>query len=123
VDSEDYDIKLSNVKFELYDENMQLLEILETDENGEAVSQKYPSFNKTYYLREVKTNKEYSLNSELIEINLKNNDTLEMTLENEKIPTKEVVTTIEKTNVIEKTSIMEKTTKVVEVKTLPKTGF
>jgi uncharacterized surface anchored protein len=109
-DSENSNIKLSGVKFELYDENMKLLEKLETDENGEATSLKYPSFNQTYYLREVKTNKEYSLNTELIEIKLLDNDTLKMVLKNEKIPEKEVF------------KIMEKT-KVVEVKKLPKTGF
>jgi uncharacterized surface anchored protein len=110
VDSDDSNIKLSGVKFELYDENMKLLEKLETDENGEIISKEYPTFNRIYYLREVKTNKEYNLNTELIEVKLLDNDTLEIVLENEKIPEKEVF------------RIMEKT-KVIETKVLPKTGY
>jgi len=85
VDEEDINICLEGVQFELYDENMNLLETLITNENGEANSLEYPSVNKIYYLKEVKTLEEYNLNNELIPINLIDNERLEIILTNEKI--------------------------------------
>lgn len=90
LDKENTDIKLSEVIFELYDENMELLEELITDENGEVESKFYPSENKKYYLKEVKTNDEYILNEEIIEIKLEDGKTLEYKIENEKIEVPEI---------------------------------
>lgn len=85
LDKENNNIKLSGVIFELYDENMNLLEELITDENGEVESNFYPSENKKYYLKEVKTESEYILNEDLIEIKLEDGKTLEYEIKNEKI--------------------------------------
>ena len=82
-DSENLDVKLEGVKFELYDEEMNVLETLITDENGEAISKEYPSFGKKYYLKEIETKEEYNLNDKLIEIELENNIQKEIKIENE----------------------------------------
>ena len=52
-DLENSKIRLAGVQFELYDEDMNLLETLETDEKGEAISKEYPSVNRKYYLKEM----------------------------------------------------------------------
>ena len=85
-DKETQEKRLSNVSFELYDEDMNLLETLETDENGEAVSQKYPSVNRKYYLKETQTSEGYILDSELKEIILPDDSVLELYIQNEEIP-------------------------------------
>lgn len=82
-DKEDSEIKLSGVKFELYDENLNVLETLETNENGEAFSREYPSVGKKYYLREIETKEEYQLNEELIPIKLEKNIQKEIIVENQ----------------------------------------
>lgn len=133
LDSADSNVKLQGVKFELYDENMNLLEILETDKEGVAVSKKYPSVNKKYYLRETKTVDGYYFNGELVEITLKDNDVLELKIANKKmpIPIKEIVTNEVKTNTVhQKETVKKEILRVVEknnereviVKKLPKTG-
>lgn len=86
VDEENKEIPLNKVKFELYDSNMNLLEELETDENGEVYSKEYPSVNEIYYLKEVKTNREYELTDELIEVKLIDKSILEILVTNKKIP-------------------------------------
>lgn len=77
---------LSNVKFELYDENMNAIETLITDSNGEAISKYYPSYNKTYYLKEIETQDGYDLDDEIREIVLLDGETLELEINNKKIP-------------------------------------
>ena len=86
VDSENNNEKLEGVKFELYDENMDLLETLETDKNGEAFSNQYPSVNKKYYLKEIEPKEGYLVNEELIEIDLIDNEVFELVLKNDKVP-------------------------------------
>lgn len=81
-DLENPEVKLANVKFELYDEDLNLLEILETDENGEAVSSEYPSVGKQYYLKEIETKEEYNLNEKMIQIELEDNVQKEIVVEN-----------------------------------------
>ena len=85
LDNENNEIKLSGVKFELYDENMNLLEELETDENGEVISKEYPSVGTKYYLKESQTLDKYLNNEDLIEIELKNDEVIEVIVTNEKI--------------------------------------
>ena len=77
---------LSNVKFELYDEEMNVIETLITDENGEVVSEKYPVLNKVYYLKEIETHEGFELDDEIREIKLLDGDTLEIEILNKKIP-------------------------------------
>ena len=91
---------------------MKVLETLETNENGEATSKEYPSFNKKYYLREVKTADGYIIDSSLREIILKDNETLEVIIKNQK----------EEEKVVEKV-IMGQPKIIKEVIKLPKTGM
>lgn len=83
TDKENPEIKISGVKFELYDEQLNSIETLETNENGEAFSKEYPSVGKKYYLKEIETNEKYNLNEELIEIELENNSQKEIVVKNE----------------------------------------
>lgn len=91
---------------------MKVLETLETNENGEATTKEYPSFNKKYYLREVKTADGYIIDSSLREIILKDNETLEVIIKNQK----------EEEKVVEKV-IMGQPKIIKEVIKLPKTGM
>lgn len=93
---------------------MKVLETLETNENGEATTKEYPSFNKKYYLREVKTADGYIIDSSLREIILKDNETLELIIKNQKEEEKE--------KVVEKV-IMGQPKIIKEVIKLPKTGM
>ncbi len=86
IDSEDDNIKLSGVKFEVYNSEMELLETLETDENGEAISKDYPAFDEKYYIKEIFTKDGYVLNDKIIEVNLKENETIEIYIDNAKVP-------------------------------------
>ena len=74
---------------------MNLLETLETDEKGEAYSKDYPSVNKKYYLKEVKTIDGYSLDSEVHEITLLDNNVLEVYIKNVKTPKEPEVFVVE----------------------------
>lgn len=86
VDKDNNSIKLKDVEFEILDKDMNLLEKIVTDENGIAKSSKYVIRDYEYiYLKEVKTNENYILKDELIEIKLIENETVKLTLENEKI--------------------------------------
>lgn len=85
VDSKNNEKTLEGVKFELYDSNMNLLESLETDKNGEAFSKKYPSVNEVYYLKEVETKRGYKLNEELIEVKLIDNEILDLLITNSEL--------------------------------------
>lgn len=91
---------------------MKVLETLETNENGEATTKEYPSFNKKYYLREVRTADGYIIDSSLREIILKDNETLELIIKNQK----------EEEKVVEKV-IMGQPKIIKEVIKLPKTGM
>src|SRR5699024_10935259 len=95
VDEEDNKIKLSGVEFEVLDENENVLEKIVTDENGEALTQKYPVRDfKKLTLREVKTLENYVLNDEPITIELKANETTEVIVENERIKGKVEITKV-----------------------------
>ena len=104
VDAENNKIRIPNVKFEIYDENKNLIETLTTDERGEAVIDDLPIYIK-YTIKEIETAEEYELNSEVVTIKLEENQIKTLTFKNSKKPTKE--------NENEET-----TTK----KTLPRTG-
>ena len=99
---------------------MKLLETLETNENGEATSKEYPSFNKKYYLREVKSSDGYILDSGLREIILNDNQVLDVLIKNQKEEEKEMI--VEKEKVVEKV-IMGQPKIIKEVVKLPKTGM
>lgn len=95
-DEEDNKIRLPGVEFEVLDENENVLEKIVTDENGEALTQKYPVRDfKKLTLREVKTLENYVLNDEPITIELKANETTEVIVENERIKGKVEITKVD----------------------------
>lgn len=85
VDEENSDIKLEGVKFEVLDQDKNVLETIITDENGEAVTSRYVIRDyEKLYLREVETNEFYKLNDEDIEVTLEANQITTITVTNEK---------------------------------------
>ena len=83
LDKDDGSIKIPNVEFEILDENNQVIDKLITDENGYAISKWLPIGK--YYLKEVKTSSNYVLNEEVLTINITENKTIKLEIENEKI--------------------------------------
>lgn len=85
IDTDNKEVKIPGVTFELYNENHELLETLVTDENGEAITKRYAvrDFEKLF-LKETKTLDNYVLNSEEKEIVLEANQINTVTFENEK---------------------------------------
>ena len=86
VDSENKEVKLRGVKFEVQDKDGKVLEILETDKNGEATTSKYAIRDyENLYLKETQTNEKYVLNDKITKIKLEENQITNMTFKNEKI--------------------------------------
>ena len=83
TDSENDKIKLEAVEFELYSEDGKLVTKIETDENGEAKVENLEIGN--YTLKEVKTNENYILNKEDINVEIKWNEETKLEVQNEKI--------------------------------------
>lgn len=67
-DAENKEIKLEGVEFELYNDKKELIKKLITDKNGEVQVENLDIG--TYTLKEVKTNEQYILNNELIQIEI-----------------------------------------------------
>ena len=86
VDLDDNEVKLEGVKFGIYDSEDNLLETIITDENGEALTKRYPvrDFDKLKIVEE-ETKEEYVLNDKPQTIVLKENEIKNITFENEKI--------------------------------------
>lgn len=86
VDAENNEIKIPGAKFEILDNNNNVLETIMTDENGEALTKKYPIRDyETIKIHEVETDKYYELDDEIKTITLEANTTKEIIFENEKI--------------------------------------
>ena len=84
VDKDNNEVKLSGVKFNIYDENNNLVQTLVTDEKpGEAITDRLP-INKKYTVREIETNKNYVLSEGTINVVLKENEIQDIVYENEK---------------------------------------
>ena len=75
---------ISNTEFTLYDQNMNVLEIVETDVTGKAIiNDLLPG---KYYIKETKAHPEYQLVTDLIEIEIKENkEIITVNIINEKI--------------------------------------
>ena len=103
---------------------MKLLEVLETDENGEAQSREYPIIGEKYYIKEVKSKDGYILNDGLIEINLLKDEILEVIIKNEKIPEKPIIPEESPPETIEPPIEIEEPKEVlpIVIRKLPKTG-
>ena len=96
VDEDNNEIKLQGVEFEVLDSNGNVLEKIVTDENGEALTQRYPVRDfKSLTLREVKTLDNYVLNDKPITVELTANETTAVTIENERIKGKVEITKVD----------------------------
>lgn len=84
VDSKNSEIKLKGVKFEIYNEQKELISSVTTDENGEAKIEKLPIDTK-YTIKEVETAKDYILSEEPITIELEENEIKTITFKNKKV--------------------------------------
>lgn len=73
---------LANVKFEILNDNEDVIETLITDEKGEAVSSDITIG--TYYIKEIETDEKYILNDNKIEVLIRENQTKEIQIENER---------------------------------------
>ena len=86
VDKENNEIKIPNVVFEVQYSYGNLLEKIKTNQNGEAITSKYPLRDyPNLRLHEVETNEKYALENEIKEITLEENQIKEVKIENEKI--------------------------------------
>ena len=83
VDLDNPDTKLEGVTFEIYKEDGTKIDTMTTDENGIAISHRLPAYDR-YILKEVKTLDNYRLNNEETPFVLAWNQTLKLTVENEK---------------------------------------
>ena len=86
VDEDNNEIKLKGVEFEVVDKDGNVLEKIITDENGEALTKRYPvrDFSELT-LREVKTDENYVLNDTPQTIKLEENQITDIIFENERI--------------------------------------
>ena len=99
IDKENPKIKISGVKFEVIDEAGNVLETITTDENGEAITQKYSVRDyKKLILKEIETTEDYVLNNEPQIITLEAHQIKTVTFENEPLNIK---VNVEKTGFIE----------------------
>ena len=86
VDKENHEIKIPNVVFEVQDSNGNVLEKITTNENGEALTSKYPlSDYQSLRLHEIEADEKYTLENEIKEITLEENKIKDVQIENEKI--------------------------------------
>lgn len=85
IDKDDNEVRLEGVVFEILDENMDVIEEIITDENGEAISSKLPCIEKEYFIREKVTKETYVLSNEIKKIVLEEDKISNLTFENEKI--------------------------------------
>lgn len=86
VDKENNEVKIPNVIFEVQDSNGNILEQIKTDENGEALTSKYPLRDyKSLRLHEIETDEKYELSDNIAEIVLEENQIKTVQIENEKI--------------------------------------
>lgn len=83
VDSENHEIKLEGVKFNILDENQMIVDTIITDDKGEATSKMLP-IDQQYTLQEVSTKENYVLSEETKTVILSENQISEITFENEK---------------------------------------
>lgn len=85
VDLDNNEVKIPNVKFEVLDSNGRVLETITTNENGEALTKRYPIRDyESITLHELETDKWYVLNDEPQTVTLEENQIKSITFTNEK---------------------------------------
>ena len=121
IDSETGSL-LEGVTFNIVDsETDEIIETITTNEYGEAESSDL-RIDKNYYLQEILAIDGYVLNDEKYYFNVEYDDTLEITIENEKIPEETEEETEETVEEVTEEIIEEEITE-EEEKILPQTGF
>lgn len=85
IDKDNNEVKLEGVEFEILNKNMEVIEEIITDENGEALSSRLPCVDEEYFVREKKTKESYILSSEIKKVVLEEDKISNLTFENEKI--------------------------------------
>lgn len=99
VDSEDNSTKISGVKFEVFDQNMNKLEEITTNNEGIAYTSKYAVRDyQKLYIKEKETDKAYRLDEKIYEVSLKENDTTNITIANQRKKGKIKVVKVDKDN-------------------------
>lgn len=96
VDKDNNEVKLEGVKFDVLDENGNILETIITDENGEALTRRFAirDYSKIT-LRETETQESYVLSEETQTVTLEENQIKDITFENEKIKGKLEITKVD----------------------------
>lgn len=82
LDKENNKIKIPGVEFEILDREGNLVEKIKTDSDGVAYSSRIPIGE--YYIKETKTDSRYILDDKTYTIEVKENETTEIKVENEK---------------------------------------
>lgn len=83
VDSENNSVKIPNVKFEIFDQNMKKLEEVTTNNEGIAYTSNYVIRDyQKLYIKEKETNSSYKLDTKTYEVALKENSTSNITISN-----------------------------------------
>lgn len=99
TDKDDNKIRLANVKLNILDENKNVLETVITNSDGEALTKEYAVRDyPKLYVQEVETNDMYVLNDEILEIELKENEIVDLPIENEKIKGTVEITKVDSKN-------------------------
>lgn len=84
VDKDNNKIRIPGVKFEILNENDEVLEVVVTNEDGEALTKKYAIRDyEKLKIREIETNEFYILNNEVKTIKLKENQVQDVIFTNE----------------------------------------
>lgn len=83
IDADENNIPIEGVKFNVMTEDGEILETITTDKNGEATSGRIPIRYQNVYVQEIETDKNYVLNDEIIKFELKENQIVTKTIENE----------------------------------------
>lgn len=96
VDKENNEVKLEGVKFGVYDKDNNLLETIVTNNDGEALTQRYPVRDfESLKLVELETKEGYVLNTEEKTIKLEENQITNVTFENQRIKGKLEITKVD----------------------------
>ena len=82
TDSDNKEIKLKGVEFEVLDSNKNVVDTIKTNENGYAKTKRL--IIGEYYLKETKTNNKYLLNKELIKVNVEEDVVSTLNITNKK---------------------------------------
>lgn len=85
VDTDDKEVLLEGVTFDIIDEKGNKVDTITTDKNGEAITKRLPSVGKKYTAIERETRKEYVLTEETQTVELKEDEIKSIQFENEKI--------------------------------------